>query len=140
MNIKLWDHTLNDILKLIQGMLGEENIRNEFKKRKIPHFQVDLIFYHNEKYKLAEIKRQEPFEPPPFMGHGLPIWQIDDRLRFYAQTGVEPWLFIIDPINKEIYYQILEQLNCQEYFNTQGMKPRRIFPLDNFRILSRDSL
>ncbi len=140
MNINLWYHSLNEILKYTEGLLGEEKIRNEFKKKNIPHMQVDLIFYHDEKYKLAEIKRQEPFEPPPFEGHGLPIWQIEARREFYSQTGIEPWLFIVDPINKEIYYQKLEYLNCQEYFDTQGAKPRRIFPLSNYRILSKDSL
>lgn len=89
----------------------------------------------DNKYKLAEIKHQEMFEPPPFAGHGLPLWQIEDRLKFEQFTNIETWLFVIDKKTKIIYFQSLLKLSNGKHFDTKGEKPRRIFPIEEFRIL-----
>jgi hypothetical protein len=135
MNITVWRPTLQEILNYTQGLEGEEIIRNLFKQKKISFFQADLIFKDDGEYCLAEIKHQEPFEPPPFYGHGLPIWQIDARLKFYEETHIVPWLFVVDVVDKNIYYQKLTILNDGEKFDTNGERPRRIFPITQFKVL-----
>jgi hypothetical protein len=133
MNIHGWKEILNDLLRFTEGMEGENLIRNYFIKKGIKHMQVDLIFKGKDgEYKLAEIKHQEIFEPPPFKGHGLPIWQIEDRLKFYKETNIEPWLFVVDKETNIIYYQSFVKLMQNEYFDTKGKKPRRVFNINSF--------
>jgi hypothetical protein len=137
MNVRLWRPVLEEIVKYTQGLEGETIIRDEFKKRRIPHFQVDLMFELDGKYCLAEVKHQEPFLPPPFEGHGLPLWQIDARLKFSEKTGIDAWLFVVDPFHESVFYQNLKELNEGHYFDTQGDHPRRIFPLTNFKSFAK---
>jgi hypothetical protein len=139
-NIKLWKPTLEEILKYFQGLEGEALIRDFLKSKRILHFQVDLIFLKDGKYFLAEVKNQEPYLPPPFEGHGLPEWQIKARLDFADATGVEPWLFVCDPIHKQIYCRGLRELNNGEHFDTNGDRPRRIFPLSCFHTLLKEGI
>jgi len=136
MNISVWIKDINEILKWLSGLEGEDKIRQKLNQKKIPFFQVDLIFLHDGLYKIAEIKHQEPFEPPPFKGHGLPQWQIEARLKFYSKTNVEPFLFILDKSDKNIYYQSFVILENGQHFDTNGEKPRRIYPIKNFKIWS----
>ena len=87
-----------------EGLVGEGIIREYFKQNKIKHMQVDLIFKSKNQWCLAEIKYQESFKAPPFNGHGLPPWQINDRILFHNETGIVPYLFIVDKEDKIIYY------------------------------------
>lgn len=134
MNISIWVKDLIEIQKWLSGLEGEDKIRQRLNQKKIPFFQVDLIFFDDNRYKIAEIKHQEPFDPPPFKGHGLPRWQVEARLEFYYKTGVEPFLFILDKIDKNIYYQSFIILENGKYYDTNGEKPRRIYPIENFKI------
>lgn len=139
MNILSWKNILDEIIKYTEGLEGENIIRNYFKKRGIKHMQVDLIFIGKDgKYKLAEIKHQEIYEPPPYHGHGLPKWQIEARLEFEKVTGIEAWLFIIDKITKEIYYQSLSKLDSGKKYDTNGTSPRRIYPIESYLILNTE--
>lgn len=137
MNIKVWLESIAEMKKYLEGLDGESTIRDYFSKNGIPHMQVDLIYRENGIYKLAEIKHQEPFMPPPFKGHGLPVWQIEARLKLYNETNIEPWLFVVDKTDTGIYYQSFLELLKSKYFDTQGAKPRRVFPLSAFMILRR---
>ena len=84
------------------GFAGEDLVRSWFIDKKIPFMQVDIMFKYNNKWCLGEVKTQEKFIAPPFDGHGLPKWQIDRRLEFYNDTGVEPFLIVNDISEKFI--------------------------------------
>ena len=117
------------------GFKGEDIIRNYLKDQKCPFMQADLLFKIDNKWYLGEVKTQEHFKAPPFDGHGLPIWQLEARLNFYEDTGVEPILFIVDITNKRVFYQSFVKLNnFEKKFLTKNSK-RIIFPFDAFEIL-----
>jgi hypothetical protein len=93
-NFEQWAH---DAIKHAKGMIGESSIRAYLIKKKIHHAQVDLICKVRGRWLLLEIKNQERFKAPPFDGHGLPVWQFEARLQFYDETGIQPWLFVVEP-------------------------------------------
>jgi len=117
------------------GREGEEIIRNYLKKNGIPFFQADIIFKTIEGWFLAEIKKQEMYEPPPFWGHGLPDWQIKARLKFQKEMNVRAVLYIIDKKTEIVYWQYMDELIKGEQYQTHGKQPRLIFPIENFNIL-----
>jgi len=126
----------NELQKYIEGLKGEKIIRDYFKQNKINFFQVDLMAKIENQWNLIEVKRQDIFEPPPFYGHGLPKWQIDARLKFQEETGIDAILYVIDKQTNIIYYQYMDLLLKGKQFQTNGLKPRIIFTLENFEILS----
>lgn len=115
------------------GFAGESLVRNWFIDNKISFMQVDIMFKFKHKWCLGEIKTQEKFLAPPYDGHGLPKWQIDKRMEFYKDTGIEPFLIVNDLNDKCIYIQSLKNLLLKEHFQTKGLKPRVIFKIDNFK-------
>jgi len=123
--------------RIIDGLEGESTIRKMMSGWGIKNFQADIIIKSSKtgKWFLGEIKNQEPFEPPPFLGHGLPPWQIETRLNFQKDTGIRVILFVIDSKTKIIYWQFLDILMSKEKYQTTGQKTRIIFPLKNFNIL-----
>ena len=138
--------------KIALGMFGEETIRNILKENGIYFLQADTIFYLNNKWCLGEIKYQEIFEPGynfKYYGHGLPAWQVRARLKLYEDTGIHPFLFILEKsekhqqyAHKTIYYNSLVEIekNCKgkegtAYIDTKGKKKRRVYNIDNFHIL-----
>jgi len=121
---------MND--KFAEGREGEKVIRKIFRDSKIEYFQADLLFKVGDVWNLAEIKYQEKFKPPPFYGHGLPPYQIDQRIKFFHEIGITPYLFIVDKNDEIIYWQSMIKLMEGKYFDTSGNKPRRIFPIENF--------
>jgi hypothetical protein len=127
--------TDEDIQKYIEGLKGEKIIRDYFKNNNIKFFQIDLMAKIDNQWHTIEVKRQDPFEPPPFYGHGLPKWQIDMRLKFQEETGICAILYIVDKKSNIIYNQYMDLLLKGKQFQTTGAKPRIIFPLENFEIL-----
>ena len=125
-----------DIKQILEGFEGEKIIRDFLKVKKIHFFQVDLMAKIKDKWNVIEVKHQEAFEPPPFKGHGLPKWQIDARLKFQEETGIDAILYVIDKQTNIIYYQYMDLLLKGKQFQTNGLKPRIIFTLENFEILS----
>lgn len=126
----------DDVIKVGMGILGEQAVRQYFGKRQLPHMQVDLIFQNPRgEYRLAEIKRQSRFKAPPFDGHGLPPWQVKARLQFMRRTGIEPWLFIIEPGEEsKILCQsikVLDGLPSHEKFMTKT-RSRVIYHIKRF--------
>ena len=123
----------DNLENLRKGFEGEEEVRKFFRSKGIKHMQVDLIFKYDGKYCLAEVKSQEKFLAPPFDGHGLPQWQIDDRVKFYNSTGIEPFLIVKDPHDECLYIQSIIKLLEGSKFSTKGSKPRVIFHIDSFK-------
>jgi hypothetical protein len=123
----------NNIENCKIGFDGEQLVRDLFIKKKIPFMQVDIMFKYKDKWCLGEVKTQEKFLAPPFDGHGLPKWQIDKRLEFYKDTGVEPYLIINDIHDKCLYIESFNNLLSKEYFQTKGIKPRIVFNLKSFK-------
>ena len=123
--------------RLEEGLEGEKVIRDFLIKKGIQFFQADLIFKRNKKWYLGEVKHQEIFEPPPFYGHGLPLWQVETRLNFQEEKGIRVILFIVDKKTNIIYWQFMDILIKRKYFQTNGKSPRMIFPLESFKILKR---
>jgi len=131
MNFLEWArHTQN----VASGFEGESLVREFLIRQKIHHMQVDVIFYYNDTYNVMEVKNQEHFVKPPFDAHGLPKWQIDSRMDFYKNTGVVPWLFVLEKGTTILYYQSMPELLNGESYQTNGSKPRLIFPLESFKV------
>lgn len=114
------------------GRFGERLAYDFFKKRGLAFFQADWIAKFGEDYCLYEIKHQEPFEPPPFWGHGLPLWQVQARLSFQEATGIRACLLIFDKKTGATYSQFLDELEQGRYLDTRGKKPRRVYPIASF--------
>ena len=80
-----------------------------------------------------EIKtKAEPFQPPPFKGHGTDIRQINKRMRRYKKYGFKQFFLVVQPDGK-IYGQWLhklEELSKDIKFDTRN--GIRIYPLDYF--------
>ena len=95
--------------------------------------QVDIMFKYKGKWCLGEVKTQEKFTAPPFDGHGLPKWQIDRRMEFYKDTGVEPFLIVHDIKEKCLFIESFVNLLAKENFQTKGLKPRVIFKITSFK-------
>ncbi len=126
-----------NIDNFIEGYRGESFVRYLLKEKKIKFFEPDLIIEIKGEYYILEIKVQEHFESPPFDGHGLPLWQIKDRLSFCKKSNCKCLLVIIDINNNSIFYQDLKLLysyyhNKDKCKQTTGSKPRCIFNLDLF--------
>jgi hypothetical protein len=125
----------NNLKNCIIGFSGEDLVREWFKNKKIPFMQVDIMFKYNNKWCLGEVKTQEKFKAPPFDGHGLPKWQIDRRMQFYKDTGIEPFLIVNDINDKCLYIESFINLLSKEYFQTKGKKPRVVFKINSFKKL-----
>lgn len=130
MNFLQW---ARDTQNIASGFEGESLVREYLIAQGIKHMQVDVIFKYDGRYNVMEVKNQEHFEAPPFDGHGLPRWQVDARIEFYKHTGVVPWLFVIEKGTTTLYYQSLPTLLDGESHQTNGNKPRIIFPLNSFK-------
>lgn len=103
------------------------------ERKKIKVFQPDALSLENGEWILNEVKHQEAFEPPPFKGQGLPRWQINTRIGFWRMTGIRVRLIIKEKGTDIIYSQWLDVLEEGKFFDTHGKKPRRIYPIENFK-------
>jgi len=117
-----------------QGRVGELWARDYFKARGVPVFQPDWIASIDGAYVVVEVKNQERFTPPPFWGHGLPAYQVRDRLAYQAGTGVRALLLIHEPDTDEVFHQWLDVLEGGEKFYTSGDSPRVVYPLTSFEV------
>ena len=125
--------------------LGEEGQKkakilcHEYFKETV--FQIDWMSVTKDGiYILNEVKNQEPFDPPPFEGQGLPLWQVKARIKFYRTTGTRCRFIVFNPLDDtDILWQWLDVLEEEgQHFDTQGLDPqkrRRIYPIDNFKKL-----
>jgi penicillin-binding protein-related factor A (putative recombinase) len=118
----------------LDGIEGEQFLMKFLHEKGFTIFQPDGIGLFKGIYYMFEMKHQERFKAPPFDGHGLPKWQIESRLAFFNKTKIPVILVILDKETNEVFYQYLDKLNDGKYYDTQGLKPRRIFPLESFKV------
>jgi hypothetical protein len=78
-----------------------------------------------------EIKFQAVYEAPPFDGHGLPPWQVRTRLALQREIGLIAVLLVFDHDGRT-YAQRLDRLEEGPRFDTNGVSPRRVYPLESF--------
>lgn len=123
----------DNLEKIKLGSHGEQMVREYLIKKKIWHMQVDIMFKREGVWCLGEIKHQEKFVAPPYDGHGLPEWQINQRLDFQRETGVIAYLLVIDKHEECLYVNSLDNLLAGEHHKTTGKKPRVIFNINNFK-------
>jgi len=117
-----------------EGIQGEQFLMKFLKDKGFEVFQPDCIGLYKGIYYLFEVKHQERYKAPPFDGHGLPLWQIKARLLFSDATKIATIFVVHDKETNEVFYQYLDKLNAGKHHDTHGLKPRRIFPLDAFKV------
>lgn len=130
-----------------EGIWGERVAHALMKVLKYKHFQSDLITQgitlpgnrKIEDWILLEVKFQEYFQRGnncAFDGHGLPPYQVQTRLKFSSDMNIDIYLLIFEKneikMGDYIWIQSLRELNSKEYYDTEGEKKRRIYPLRNF--------
>jgi len=116
-----------------QGIEGEQKLFSFLKKVGFDFFQPDAIGCKNGTYYMFEVKHQERYRPPPFEGHGLPLWQIKARLKFQKLFGIRCVLVVFDKETNEVFYQAFDTLEKGEKYDTKGAKPRRIYLVSSFK-------
>lgn len=116
-----------------QGIEGEKLAREWLKKHKLHNMQqLDWIVKAGNKYFIIECKMRELFKPPPFLGTGLDIRQIELRRQIYNDLGIETILFIICEEKNTIYWQrLFAVLEKTIYHNTKNKI--RIYNINNFK-------
>jgi GNAT superfamily N-acetyltransferase len=114
------------------GRDGELELMSWLKTLGFKVFQPDCIGIKDGVPYMFEFKHQEMFKRPPFDGQGLPRWQVEARLKFEELTGIKVILVVKDKETGIYYSQFLRKLDEGKYFDTHGLKPRRIYPLANF--------
>jgi hypothetical protein len=117
---------------LTEGRYGEIMGRLWLKSKGFHVFQPDWISERERLYFTVEVKYQEIFLAPPFDGHGLPLWEVEARLAFQADTSVRAVLLVLDKITRYWYWQYLDVLEAGQHYDTNGKSPRRIYPVANF--------
>lgn len=124
-----------DLHKIKEGFAGEKVVRDYLKKVPNCRFtQIDIMANIDDKWYSIEVKHQDPFMPPPFKGHGLPIWQVKSRLKLYEDTGIIPLLFVLDKKSSLLYYQSILKLESGHKFKTKKSN-RIIYPIENFKVI-----
>lgn len=114
-----------------EGIEAEKLARPILQKQGFCIQQIDWIGYKNNKWLVFEIKQREFFNPPPFLGTGLDIRQIDLRRKIYNGLLIDTYLIVFEKNTKNIYGQfIFEKLENGKYFDTKNKI--RIYPIENF--------
>ena len=122
---------INEDRRLI-GQQAWEEARDILHYRGWKLQQVDWLGQRNGEWIKFEVKAQEPFEPPPFEGHGLPRWQIESSQKLLEDKQIRTILMIKDLKNKIWVSQFLDVLEKGDYHDTYGLSPRRVYPISNF--------
>jgi len=102
--------------------------------------QIDWLGEKDGKWIKFEVKGQEPFDPPPFSGHGLPRWQIMNSMKLLKDKDIKTFLMIKDAKDNNWYGQFIDVLEKSEYFDTHGANPRRIYNLKEFKNIAKGNL
>lgn len=127
-----------NIKEIEEGLNGEEFVRRWLTSRNQKYMQIDLMFKDKEKGKWysVEVKTQEVYTPGkdfPFYGHGLPEWQIKDRMQLYRDTGIQPQLIVKEKGEDLLYIGNLVNLMKTDFYKTKGNSPRIIFKIEHFK-------
>ncbi len=81
---------------------------------------------------MVEVKDQEPFEGPPFDGHGLTKTQFDVYLAAWRAIALGTLFVVYDDQAGLVYSDFIHNLAEGDTFVTGGHEPRIVFPLDSF--------
>jgi len=108
--------------KLGRGFLLKYGIKNMQ--------QIDWIFKYKDKYGIVEVKARELFKPPPFLGTGLDIRQLNLRKQLYNDLGIDTLLLVYEKNTNNIYHQWLSKLEKCNYIDTKNRI--RIYDIKNF--------
>jgi hypothetical protein len=128
------ENNLEDKYKKM-GDDGWKEARERLSNDKWNLQQIDWLGEKNGEWVKFEIKFQEPFEPPPFFGHGLPRWQVNSSEKLQIDKGIRTYLMVKDAKDNNWYGQFLDELEKGEFKDTFGKKPRRVYKRDNFKLL-----
>lgn len=123
--------SINDIGKEGERM-ARLILKNTFKVDSL--MQADWMCEKDGTWYCVEVKHKEPFEPPPFKGHGLQAYQADMRMRFYKEMKIR-CLFLVVDMDGTIYWQWLDELEKTEYFTTRN--GIRIYDIKHFVIAGK---
>lgn len=121
------------IRPISDGTEAEEQARKLFKSKGYEVQKPDLLVRKGGEVICVEVKdKAEPFQPPPFLGHGLNKSQVYLRMKLLEYTSIRTYLMIFDRSGKK-YGQFLEALELGEYFDTRNGV--RIYPLTSFNVI-----
>ncbi len=116
-----------------EGIAGEQKLQRYLHSKGVTIFQPDGIGLSKDEYAIYEVKmKKEPFQPPPFLGHGLEIYQVKARLSFYKKTGIRCRFVVFQTKDSVVCSAWLDNLDRDLHFDTKN--GIRIYPLDNFDI------
>lgn len=120
------------------GRQGEELARHVIKEyfKCDGLFQADWLFKKDDMWFVVEVKRKERFEPPPFEGHGLNMYQAEWRLEFHRGTNIRCLFLVFDLSDGNIYWQWLDVLEQGQHYDTRNQI--RIYPIKNFNKIKGD--
>lgn len=116
-----------------EGVAGEQKLFAYLKGKGIEFFQADAIGKEGETHVVYETKnKSEPFRPPPFLGHGLEVRQVNARLRFQKETGIRCKFIVFQKNDNSVCSAWLDELEQGNHFDTKN--GIRIYPIENFEI------
>jgi hypothetical protein len=128
-----WSKWATETIRVAQGHAGETRFRDRLIQKNVPHMQVDVLMQLAEGWALAEVKHQERFVNPD--GHGMPEWQVDKRMQFYRDTGIVPWLVVIESPSGKMFAQSIAELEKRGRLLVTQKSKRVIWPIESFREL-----
>jgi hypothetical protein len=128
-----WSKWATETIRVAQGHAGETRFRDRLIQKNVPHMQVDVLMQLPEGWALAEVKHQERFVNPD--GHGMPEWQVDKRMEFYRDTGIVPWLVVIEVPGGKMFTQSIPELEKNGRALVTKKSKRVIWPIKSFRVL-----
>jgi len=115
------------------GKYGEEQARLFLKKRGFWLGQLDWCGIKDNKTVIFEIKYKKKFQPPPFIGHGLEISQIENRMKIYELTGIPTLLMVLDKEENVFYMGYIHELEKADSKDKHDTPKRiRIYKLELF--------
>lgn len=117
--------------KIKMGSIGESIVRDQFKNAGYNYMQVDLIAYNGDKMYVCEVKTQAKFKAPPYDAHGLPPWQLKQRIEFSEKIGAIPYLIVYDIEDQVLYHKDMRVLISGTSTLTKN-KNRILFPIESF--------
>lgn len=121
----------------IEGNEAEAFAREFLKSINITNIQqFDWFIKLNNKYYILEVKSRQLYQPPPFLGTGLDIKQLNLRRQVFNDLGIDTILFVVDKENNKIYYQsIFNYLEKTKFFDTKNKI--RIYNIEHFKSTSK---
>ena len=117
------------------GIEAERKARKFLRSKGMKNLQqIDWLLKNDGKYYVIEVKQRELFQPPPFLGTGLDISQIELRRQIYDDLGIDTILmvFVKDTIYWQSLFGVLEKTKYKDtrnkirIYNIKEFKSRKI--------------